>query len=180
MIEPLRSGSNYQINKFTEVRVSFEGSPNTRPPDYLHSSSLVRFPWLLSDLVPNNLMSLFIWNIYWRGLETLYVMIKRKNMNVMEGMRLISCLDNSTITSWLQSTANKIAAVSSTAEKQKLSLPRIHTQYKLSKMCLRWLDRRKRFFSLKTLGTTKCWSPHPYELEASSWTSRMTPVPCVK
>ena len=34
----------------------------------------------------------------------------------------------------------------------------------------------RRCLSLITPGTTECWSPHPYELEASLWSCRITPL----
>ena len=63
-------------------------------------------------------------------------MRKRTNMDVMEGWCLISCLENSAITSLLWSVDHRIAEVSSTVEEPNLSLPRIKARYKSSNIRL--------------------------------------------
>ena len=107
-------------------------------------------------------------------------MIKRTNMYVMEGWRLISCLDNSAISLWLWSVAHRISVVSSTVENPNLFLPRIRAWYKLSKSALSDQIKGRECFSLRNLDTTEYWSLHPHELEASSWSHSMNPVPCVQ
>ena len=91
-------------------------------------------------------MSLFIWETSWRGSEILAVMRKRENMDVMEGCSLISCLENCDITLWIWSAYYIIPVIFSTVEEPNFSLPIIWSQYKSSKICLSWLDKRKIMF----------------------------------
>ena len=56
-----RSGRNYQITKLTKGRASFEGSLNTCPPGFPHSSRSYSLPRWRYELVINTSMSLFIW-----------------------------------------------------------------------------------------------------------------------
>ena len=68
----------------------------------------------------------------------------------------------------------------STVEEPNFTLPRIRSRYKSWKSSSAGRIEGSGYFSLRTLVTTECWSTHPYELKASSWSCSMTPVACVK